>query len=134
MVRINQLSHPPETGIYKERIRPSQSGIPELMNLISVIKPFSSERKREVKVKFITRTIIIIHIDGNRNPVDVSGQLLVNEAVGGCTGIYFLWRIYQSDCHFTQSVTVFIVEKKWIFPVQPYILHIVSSGMNLKKS
>lgn len=122
MVRVDQLRQLPETGIGEEPVGFGQSAhVAERVHLVAVIESFALEAQRKVEIELLPRTVVIVEVDGDRNPVDTARQLHVVVGVGQFRVFHVPRGVQQADRHFGQPVLVGIVEKERILPVEPQI-------------
>ena len=121
MIGIDQFRKLPHTRIHKETVGLRQSAqVLHRMNLILIVKAFTFKSQGKIKIKFITRRIVIIQIHSNRYPVGTSLRLchapshsLICRSMSG--------RIHYANRHFGQSVLIRVIKEKRILPIQPQI-------------
>lgn len=130
VVGINQLGQLPETGVGEELIGLGQSAhVAERMDLIGIIEPLALEAQRKVEIELLARAVVVIQVDGDRNPVDASRQLHVVVGVGQRRVFHVRRGVQKADRHLGQPVLVGIVEKKRFSQLKPQIADLVRRGV-----
>ena len=134
MVGIDQLRQLPETGIGEEAVGFGQSAhVAERMHLVAVIEPFALKTQRKIEIELLPRTVVVVEVDGDRNPVDTARQLHVVIGVGQFRVLHVRRGVQQADRHFGQPVLVGIIEKERILPVETQIADLVRRSVHLHK-